>query len=252
MIRIWTSVAGTGLVLVALAGFIAVGGCGDVDRSPFASGDGALLDGGGPASVAPANRSFLVLGLPGLAKKATGVSAQSAIYTETAERPFALSAAGDLSYLHEAGNLQVRFKNYGDNSILRVKTAKLVVRENSIGYQPTGDLPAEMPVNKRDEVEITMAVTSGSTLSDVSVIFGPSGLTFTPAARLEVQLTGDMSRENLTVGGTIPWVVYHISSNGTITKIEAKAEVRSRSAKIKIDIPGFSQFDWDPVEAEGG
>jgi hypothetical protein len=130
----------------------------------------------------------------------------------------------------EGGDLRVDIRPYGDNDILRVKSAKFEIEKKSIG----GVKPL-----KRDRYLITMTVHSGTTLSDVAIEFTPSGMTFSPAAQLEVQLSGTHSIEGKEIVG------YHIDADGTVTEIRTKVEDRRGTLKLTIDVPGFSEYDWD-------
>jgi hypothetical protein len=110
-----------------------------------------------------------------------------------------------------------------------VQKARLTVLANSMdGLKPSDD----------GNYWITMRVISGTTLSDVAVQFNPSGLTFTPAATLSIKLLGPLDLSGLEY-------VYHVSGDGSVTKVRVHAYPEATGWRVDIEVPGFSKYVID-------
>ena len=241
--QIRKALKGTVIGLMGVAMLALLGGCGDMDRSPMATDSGTAVQESQPALSSTLVFSPRALGFA-LAKKVKGRSARS----DTKIREESDDGWFDLD---DDAKLRVEFDNYGDENTLRVGAAKFTVREESMDVIGVSDSDLRTRRKSREQVHISMTVSSGQTLSDVSVVFTPHGLLFNPAAKLEVVLEGNF--KNLADGDTVPSVIYHISGDGKVTKVLADVELHSRYVKIRIDVPSFSTWDWNDVpEADGG
>ena len=116
------------------------------------------------------------------------------------------------------GDLKVNFKKYVSANKVQVKKATFSVAKKSI------DAP----------VDISMVVTSGTTLGDVSVKFIPEGQVFRPDAELELVLRGDNLPE-VTSG-------YH-AHGSTVESIDVSYDRRGRKhVTLIMSVPGFSRY----------
>ena len=200
-------------------------GCGDSRRSPLNSQVGELSQVEASRAVVEAppaidNRPSYVVFSPfratKLVKHANGVISKDTKKTIDGKK---------------GGKLDVKFSDDDDDDdddddkkksvTVRVKKATFKVKAKSF----------------EKKAEISMTVYSGSTLADVKVEFTPSGLSFDPAAGLELQLKGTMKPGKMTG--------YHVSADGTVTLVEAVVEKAKGGWKLKMDIPGFSEYSWD-------
>ena len=219
-------------VMLTLMAFV---GCGELGQSPL-----GLTEKADPIAVTEAPAGYLVFS-PMMARqvatKTVKVSAGQA-FSHHVTKGFEFD---------ENEKLELEFDGDDDddddnkkNGSVGVKKATFSVRKNSIDISElTEDQVLEYV--HRKEIDITMAVSSGTTLEDVAVGFGPSGLLFRPSAKLELQLTGNL--KGLIAEGQS--FAYHISSDGTITKVEMDVEVKSKGAKLRIEVPGFSRYTID-------
>ena len=144
-------------------------------------------------------------------------------------------SASVLSELHSAGesnryspntgvSLGAAIKKYGTNNDVRVKSAYFVAPENSL-------------VGDDREVSIEFTVYSGTTLSDVDVVFGPEGLAFEPTALLVLKLTGPVTPEEVMAIG-------HFGGDGTYIEM-IETEVKKNGEKflsVHVRVPGFSRY----------
>jgi hypothetical protein len=129
----------------------------------------------------------------------------------------------------EGGNMGVVFNSAsGDPEAVKVDHATFQVHPNTMGGTPAEGVEA---------VEVTMTVTSGLVLDDVSVPFGPSGLTFVPGADLNVWLTGPLAPMNI--------IVYHIYADGTVVPIPTQIVADGDLWLVHVPVPGFSEYSWD-------
>ena len=242
--RLNTTAAGATTTLLTLACFVLLSGCGDMSRSPLVSspdvtapeGGGASLVNGRPSLASDDVAATIVLSPRALraAKKANDsgkvtATAEAGVYTE--------SVSARVSPYRQK-KMEVQFGEYGGADIVRVKKVSFTVKRNSI-------IGNEALQNHRDgSYAITMEVSSGTTLADVLVKFGPSGLKFSPPAQLDIFLEGELDPAEVAA--------YHIDGTaGTITKIGMEIDDQGRTGwKITIDVPGFSRYDLGGNESE--
>jgi hypothetical protein len=237
------------LGILGIAGLIALGACGDIDRHPFDStevtaepiGDSALSSGG-------------VL-----------VFSPRALMTSAAKK---VSGAEDLKRAKKVkktfrsarnGNMTLWFPKYGDDRILRVKKATFSVKKNSIaGAKP----------NRKGNYRISMEVTTGTKLDDIVIRFTPSGMAFKPKAKLKLLLKGTMDVGGARKLATGPddeddsdladeadegeeAFIYHVSKGG-VTKVPVKVKVKKSGFLLTIRVPGFSDWQWDDMPEGDG
>ncbi|MBT3602663.1 MAG: hypothetical protein HOE48_05365 [Candidatus Latescibacteria bacterium] len=117
------------------------------------------------------------------------------------------------------GSLLVSFPRYGNESTVHVVSAEFIVPKRALESRKT----------------ISMTVTTGYTLDDVTVTFGPSGLVFTQAAKLVIKLKG---------GDPEAVEAFHFSQDQV-----SAADIRrivyddGRAGwRIVLNIPGFSRY----------
>lgn len=135
---------------------------------------------------------------------------------EVADGVFTNSVSGTFKP-NKKGKLVVEFPKY--DADVRVRSAELIVDKGSLAQKTT----------------ITMDVTSGNSLEDVSVVFGPSGTVFDPSASLVIKLKG---------GDPGVLQAYHYSDD-QVTDAEIKKETLSDGSsgwKIVLKVPGFSRY----------
>lgn len=226
------------LSTAVMAVLIAVVGCGDFNESPMNSFEEVDLQ-----EVKDAPAGYLVFSQPMarmVATKKAKMTLAGGIFSHKVTKGFEFD---------ENEKLEVEFDNYADKGEIAVKKATFSVRKNSIDLselttdvllQNDGD-DDDGDDDDDDEIDITMVVSSGTTLEDVVVAFGPSGLLFKPSARLDIQLTGNL--KGLVAEGQ--GFAYHIDGAGNITKVAMEAEVKSNGCKLRIEVPGFSRYTWD-------
>ena len=190
----------------ALVGFTLMMGCG--------SGQGPLSSDQGPAISEDAQISAQA---PRAAKKAktdddaSGSGAQHRV--QSAQKT--MSDGG--------GSLGIKLKKYGSKNDVIVKEAQFSVAPNSIvgGGQH----------------EIAMEVHSGTTVDDVDVVFGPSGLTFDPPAELNLKLRGPATPADVQEA-------LHIHGDGAyVETIGVESDKNGNSfLHILVKVPGFSRY----------
>lgn len=207
MVKRWISrVAFAGL---ALAGVLLLSGCADVGQSPLAPG--TAVRAGKPAQN-------------------TGTSTTTATTTtstsSTGQPLYTKSASGWFSP-GSGGSLNVKFaNNYGSWTDVRLKSATFQVAPGAIAAK----------------VLITMDVTTGYTIDDVNVQFGPSGLTFNPEGTLTLVFWGGskLSEEELRLREAQG---YHITSDGYISTVTQETDTQGNAYYIiAMKVPGFSRF----------
>ncbi len=142
------------------------------------------------------------------------------------------------------------------------RTAPGLKKKWTVGFvSPSrgGKLKLDFPIDKTavdnwvqvDEVEfkvqkkscsrfvfVTMVTTSGSTLDDILVDFGPAGLKFRPEAELKIDIRGYLDEDQLE-----DLVAYHVEHDGTVTVIKVKVTGSKDKWKLTIKVPGFSYYD---------
>jgi hypothetical protein len=216
---------------------IIVTGCGDPERSLLSSGDPAVPTPG--VSSVVDNGSF-VIGFSGLNRGLSGAVAGK--YAAGAK--VTLSDKGWFSPRKD-GKLEVKFNrrlydrdddDRDGRGGIYVKEAKFRVRKGSLSQKEF----------------ITMAVTSGSELSDIQVAFTEPGVEFHPAAELQLVMWGKLTEEEEEA-----LQVFHTTSNGEVTVARSKVSVNRKKDQITLFIlvPGFSTYSPggdDPPEGETG
>jgi len=197
-----TRVAFAGLTL---AGTLLLIGCADVGQSPLAPGTAARA--GKPAQK-------------------TGTSTTTATASSTGQTLYTKSASGWFSP-GSGGSLDVKFANkYGSWTDVRLKSATFQVAPGAIAAKTL----------------ITMDVTTGYTIDDVSVKFGPSGLTFNPEATLTLVFWGGspVTEEELRLREAQG---YHITGDGYISTVTQETDTQGNAYYIiVIKVPGFSRY----------
>lgn len=215
---------------------MALVGCGELGQSPL-----GLAEKADPTAVAEAPAGYLVFS-PMMARqvatKTVKVSAGQA-FSHRVTKGFEFDENEKLEIEFDADKRS--WSAWKDRTAtIGVEKATFFVRKNSIDISELTDDQVSEYVHRK-EIDITMAVSSGTTLEDVAVGFGPSGLLFRPSAKLEIQLTGNL--KGLIAEGRS--FAYHIDADGTITKVEMDVEVKSNGAKLRIEVPGFSRYTID-------
>ena len=236
--RLNCQAAGAVFTLIGAVAILAIGGCGEMDRTPLAT----------EQSIASADQptGTIVFGPLSLAKRVRGGSKSSQ----------GLRTKSDDAWIRvdDDGRLGVRFSGYGNKHTLQVTTAKFTIRKKSMDVSSVASDHLRKRRRGGERVHIKMKVTSGQTLSDVLVEFGPHDLRFTPMATLEVTLDGNLDAldDDGAKGLAKPTEVYHVSGNGKVTKVKAEVKVKRGKMTIKVQVPSFSSWDWNDVpEAEG-
>jgi hypothetical protein len=134
----------------------------------------------------------------------------------------------------EGGELAATFNAYGTDATVRVDAVRFVVQPNSIG----GIEPAWGDVHR-----IEMSAQSGQRLEDILIGFQPSGMTFSPAATLNIRGSGHINPKDL--------VMYHISDDGEVTLPSFWVKASGSHWAIVIGVPGFSEYSMDEEGQEG-
>jgi len=223
--------------------FVGLMGCGRLDHSVV----------GSDAEITVQDKSETPAGFLVFVPPTTGHAAAKKVKFEVPSGDFSHRATESFD-LDRGGKLEIEFededngwrsrrdwnnRDRSDNEI-RVEKATFSVKKRSIDISNLSDEEVEKYVH-RDEIDITMAVSSGSTLEDVAVGFGPSGLIFDPEAKLELKLTGNL-KDLLHEGKSY---AYHIDEDGQITKVEMDVDLEASGCKLRIDVPGFSRYTID-------
>lgn len=202
---------------LALAGMILLTGCGGLSQRPLAPDRAATLQKADESAYSSDSPFFLVFADP------------SKLRLRATKPTEAKSAKGVFSPRRD-GNLEVRFNRDDDDDAVRVKKTTFSVSKGSI----------------KQEVEISMTVFSGSALEDIGVKFTPSGLKFSPPAKLEIDLQG-ADRKDLQ-----GLKVYHIEG-GKVTEISIKVTGNKNNLTLILEIPGFSIYSiGDELIPEAG
>lgn len=192
---------------LALAGALLLSGCADVGQSPLAPGPAQT-----PVRAAkPAQKT-------GTSTTTSTSSTGQTLYTKSASGWFTPE---------QGGSLNVKFaNNYGSWTDVRLKSATFQVDPGAIAAKTL----------------ITMDVTTGYTIDDVSVKFGPSGLTFNPEATLTLVFWGGstLSEEELRLREAQG---YHITEDGYISTVTQETDTQGNAYYIIIiKVPGFSRY----------
>lgn len=197
--------------ILALAALVT--GCG-VGPSPMASDDGA------PSLVAAA-------------KPAKGKS-KSTLYTN--------SASGDFT-IDGGGSLKVNFPNYGSPDDVRVSKVLFEVAPGK-GAAKKGKKGKKGKKAESKSTYITMEVTTGYVLEDISVDFSPDGHTFSPPGKLTISIRWK-SKFHLSKAQKklLTAIAEHIHPDGTVTDASFETTTQGNAfLHITIDVPGFSRY----------
>lgn len=198
---------------LALGGIALLSGCGNMNQSPLSSG----------AALAPQNSGGSSAGI----SSAQPASNAGTIVFSDGSAIRLSKPAGDLTTKSAQGYFSPRFggmlsvffpTRYVEGEV-QVLSAIFTVKRNSIDQG----------------TNISMAVTSGSSLNDISIAFTPSGLTFHPDAQLRLILLGKLDPS--LVGAE------HIDDQGHVTKLKIQNIAGFGMIwTVTLDIPGFSGY----------
>ena len=218
-----TAFGGAGCALLIFIGLMLIGGCGNFDRSPVVSTsveESVTLDSfiptpDGPSYIAFSPAAVVRAQHLANAKRLAKVIVPDSLYSE--------DTLGLFSVVN-GGAIQVQFVPYGNANTVRVEQAVFTVVPNAVPADTT----------------ITMDVTSGTQLDDIVAAFGPSGLTFSPFASLQIAVSGELNIEPQNI------VAYHIYADGTVTTTNITIEQTGVKAWLfSIEVPGFSRYGFD-------
>ena len=228
------------LVVLSLPLVVAFSGCGDLNRTALGSSDPAVSE--DVMSTRPAGYLVFSQRAAVRAAKKVQVDVSAGVFTHTESRYFESD---------ENEKLEIEFGQYGNRETVRVDKATFWVRSNAMDIS---DLNPDQIVKyvKRDsdnrwsrnssfDCRIDMAVSTGKTIEDVVVAFGPDELKFDPIAKLVISMKGPL-RGKIQAG---KGVAYHISKNGDISKVEMDVSIDQDGGKLVIDVPGFSRYGVD-------
>jgi len=210
------------LQLFALATLVAFGAGCATDRAPTASAvdqiESAAKRGRGQGKAKTKKT-----------KKKTKKTNNTAASSDGTGRPLKTATASGTFSPDRSGSLKVNFaNNYGSWTDLRLSKARFEVQAGAI-----------------DAVhEITMDVTTGYVLEDISVAFSPDGLTFVPPGTLTLTVWWDcencLSDEQLVM---LDALAQHIHPEGTVTEYGFDSSRQGNAFLIvTIDVPGFSRY----------
>ncbi len=225
----FSSLRAMALTVLALGAFVVVG-CGKSDQGLLAPEQSAVQ----PVGTSQiSSGSFVIDFAPSLdralsapfAAKRTRVN-EGEVVTESDAGWFSEKRGGKLKV-----NFNYRLKDDG----VQVEKAKFEVEKGSID----------------ESKRIKMRVTSGSSLGQIKVEFGPSGTVFSPAAKLTLDLKGKLTEEELA-GLT----AYHLEGDGEVSVVKLVVTETRDIIRLEIQVPGFSSYsmggddDFTP-EGEG-
>ncbi|MBT3605536.1 MAG: hypothetical protein HOE48_21910 [Candidatus Latescibacteria bacterium] len=220
-------------------------GCGDLNQSPMSSGEEVNVK-----DVVESPAGYLVFSQRAamqVATKRVNVNKRNTlVHVENTEGLHTQMVEQEFRY-NKNKKISIKFNDYVGNNgeLVQVKQAQFMVQKNSMN---TDDLSKELTDEELDNyitkkgIKIRMQVVTGQQLEDIVVGFGPAGLKFDPAARLRLQLLGNMN--GLFDEGEI--LAYHIQADGTITKVRVEInELEKDSCQIVMAVPGFSRYSFD-------
>jgi hypothetical protein len=135
-----------------------------------------------------------------------------------------VGSKSDYYYPNSGCYINLVLKKYGTDADVVVKEAYFAAGFKSL-------------VGGEQLVRIDMTVMSGTTLNDIDVVFGPSGLAFLPEATLTLKLAGPVTPDDVMAIG-------HFGGDDTyIESIETEVTKRGQSFIIaKVKVPGFSRY----------
>jgi hypothetical protein len=221
--------SGTLFTLLVVTGVALFTGCGDLSRSPLVSDSGSVETIQEDAGMAASGGTFSIAFSP---NRPDG----SGLLTKPAgDKKLSKKSTGKKVKARKGGRLQVKLNHRGkaEKGVVRVQKVRLDVKRGSM----------------KKDTKISMKVTSGTTLEDVLVEFGPSGLKFSQTAVLTIWVKGDIDEKKMK-----KLAVYHIEEDDPDDddneKEVSKARVRIKKVgkktwKIIIKVPGFSDYDVD-------
>jgi hypothetical protein len=135
-----------------------------------------------------------------------------------------VQSVSDYYYPNSGCYMKMSIKNYATEADVVVKEASF-----EAGYRSL--------VGGEQLVRIDMTVTSGTTLNDIDVAFGPSGLAFLPEATLTLKLAGPVTAEEVIAADHFGADGYYIES------ITTEVSMRGQSFLIvRVKVPGFSRY----------
>lgn len=209
-----------GKITILALGIIALA-CGDV-RSPLENTNDqaplAAIDQNAPPA------GIIAFGPRSLARARAKVAAHATTWSGL----HYVAVDADLIDASEGGSLEADFPDYGPDGIVRATSTEFEVEANSIGGAD--------PVWE-DSHLILMKSHSGERLDEILVEFYPSGMTFSPVAKLTVKGVGPINVDDL--------VAYHIEGDGSVSQPPFTVKVTDDGWKIKVDVPGFSEYTYD-------
>jgi hypothetical protein len=243
--RIRKSVAGASFGILGIAGLIALGACGDIDRSPLSSSEVAVdQPAGTPPGLAPApsRHTGMLVFSPRASVFAAAKKADEIREREDGEVLY-YGEDSDWFDPKESDKLKVQFVTYVDKKKDEVQVEKVEFR-----FWKNTMVPPEGAPEEKGKYQITMKVWSGWTLDQVLVQFEPTGTKFEKIpALMTVKLRG-----NISVAEAREYVVWHVSGNGTVSKVYALVLPDKNGVRFQIVVPGFSDWEWDDIpEGEG-
>ncbi len=195
--------------MLALAGIALISGCGNL-QAPAAPGQTPTVqktNGSAYSSDGPFTLVFSPKALDPSRARAAKPTASNKI-----SGPFSPK---------KGGKLEVKLDDRGDDHSVSVQKATLEVQKGSIDH----------------EVEISMTVLSGSALDDIAVLFTPSGLRFTPPAKLTLVLNGNLDEQDVKA-----LKAYHIEGQ-TSQEISVLVYPSGKNEwTVILKVPGFSIY----------
>ncbi|MDA0709366.1 MAG: hypothetical protein O3B73_04040 [bacterium] len=233
-----------------MVGLISVAGCGNPNQSMVNSSQEARVE---EALAAPAGYLvFSPLTAMQVATKKVKVDKNNTmVQMDNTEELHTLMVQEEFQF-NKSKQISIKFNSYksDEDDFVQVKQAQFSVEKNSIDTQCLSEANREISLT-RNGINIRMQVVTGTKLEHIVVAFGPSDLKFGPAAKLRLQLVGDLTgvfSEGQAIG-------YHISGNddsgtdtpeGTITKVSIEVdELDKFGCVLNIEVPGFSRYVID-------
>lgn len=214
------------LTALAVGGIVLLNGCGNMNQSPLSSGAAVVPQSGGAASsgagtftltFSPNATGQIRASKPGGPSGKAG-SGNTAVSSDVLHYA---SASGKFT-TDKGGKLEVNIPDYSkgkDSGVdVQVDKVKFTVKGHSIDQ----------------DAEITMQVQSGSTMKDIVISFTPTGLKFSPPAKLEIYLSGTVDSKNLDC--------YHMHDGELVSSFAPNVKKERANWKVTIDVPGFSSY----------
>lgn len=136
-------------------------------------------------------------------------------------------------------------KNSATEKFKKNKSGKLVVKPDKIPDSDVQLISATFTVKKKSipkNVEISMTVYATKDLQSLVIAFTPAGLTFSPPGILELVIQGELEKETEKA---LTKIYHRHGEDNTVTPIDSDVEKKKKTYKVKIKVPGFSQYYWD-------